>query len=147
MLINPITPIKLSTLGLIQEAFFDRRNIGTVTVGNKKYRRNFDPSEPNPLSRDFNSTIGDELSPRETKSKESQGHLERVIIKEPVHSHQMSGEASPTFNREEQARRYQTRVNTSMLQDNTIKVSQDRNCFTSHVGTSNKAPVMGEDKK
>ena len=124
MLINPITPIKLSTLGLIQDAFFDRRNTGAISIGNKKYRRNFDPSEPNPLSRDFNSTIGDELSPRETKSKESQGHLDRVVVvKEQVHSNPLSGEASPTFNKEEQARRYQTRVNTSMLHDNTIKVS------------------------
>ena len=87
-MINPIKPIKISALGPIQDAFFDRRNIGTVTVGNKKYRRKFDPSEPNPLSRDFGSTIGDEISPRDTKSKskskDSQVHLERVYIKEPV---------------------------------------------------------------
>jgi hypothetical protein len=49
---------------------FDRRNIGAVTVvGNQKLKKPpFDQSE-NPMSRDFNSTIGDEISPRETKSK------------------------------------------------------------------------------
>jgi hypothetical protein len=107
---------------LISDAFFDRRNMGTVTVGNKKYKRHFDPSEPNPLSRDFNSTIGDELSPRETpretRSKSREGSLERVVLKQPVISNQMSGEASPTFNKEQP--KYQTRVNTSMLHEGGI---------------------------
>lgn len=85
-MINPITPIQLSTLGLIQDAFFDRRNMGsaTVTVGkNKRFSRKFDPSEPNPQSRDFNSTIGDEFSPRDTKSKSKESHdLQRSKIRD-----------------------------------------------------------------
>ena len=39
MRINPMVPIQLSTLGLIQDAFFDKRNFGSVTVGSKKYKR------------------------------------------------------------------------------------------------------------
>jgi hypothetical protein len=64
-----MNPIRISTLGLLEDraTFFDRRNIGYITVvGNSKVRR-----ETDPLSRDFNSTVRDGFSPHDTKSKES----------------------------------------------------------------------------
>lgn len=73
MMIKPMNPIKFTSLGIVQEPskYFVSNDVGYLTVmGKTNIRKNLEKGQ-NLVSRDLNSTIGDEISPRQTVSKES----------------------------------------------------------------------------